>query len=299
MDVLNQLFSTLSVKAEVFHNGQYCGNWAIDTSGSHYISFHVVSHGRCFVTSGANGDKVDTMETGDIILFPRDAKHCLSNDPDFKPAVNGSESVTFDDGIIETGTGLICGYFAHSHPFMDQLMAHLPDYILLKRSEFENQSLGLLIKALLDESVEQSKGSTFILARISEAILASLLREPLSGEQGLLAAIVHPKLSKAIQAIHNKPDERWTIDVLAEVAHMSRAGFADLFRQVVGRSVMDYVTQWRLSLAYRMLADEQASTLQAALACGYDNESSFSKAFKRELGVTPGAVRKGDARLAP
>jgi AraC-like DNA-binding protein len=72
---------------------------------------------------------------------------------------------------------------------------------------------------------------------------------------------------------------------------MSRAGFSELFKAILQQSPIEYVTQWRISLAYRMLTDEKATTLQAALACGYDNESSFSKAFKRVLGISPGSLR--------
>ena len=72
---------------------------------------------------------------------------------------------------------------------------------------------------------------------------------------------------------------------------MSHAAFSDLFKSILGQSPMEYVTQWRFSMAYRMLADEKVSTLSAAHSCGYDNESSFSKAFKRIMGVSLGALR--------
>ena len=46
-----------------------------------------------------------------------------------------------------------------------------------------------------------------------------------------------------------------------------------------------------ITLAYRLFADEKVSTLEAALKCGYENESSFSKVFKHIVGMGPGAVR--------
>ena len=52
MNALNQLLSSLKVEANVHHNGQYCGDFAVDTSGTGRMTFHVVSKGRCFFELG-------------------------------------------------------------------------------------------------------------------------------------------------------------------------------------------------------------------------------------------------------
>jgi hypothetical protein len=67
MEVLNQLFSTFKVSANIMHNGQYCGNWAVDTSGTHYMSFHIISHGRCFLTVNNGADNTATLSASDIV----------------------------------------------------------------------------------------------------------------------------------------------------------------------------------------------------------------------------------------
>ena len=47
MDVLSDLLNTFRIQSKVFHNGQYCGSWNIDTSGTKKASFHIVTHGTC------------------------------------------------------------------------------------------------------------------------------------------------------------------------------------------------------------------------------------------------------------
>lgn len=289
MQVLNQLFSTLKVSANVFHNGQYCGNWAIDTSGTSYISFHIVSHGRCFLSVDQGKTHCEQLNAGDIVLFPRDCAHCLTSDESFSQPINTEASIDYSDGLAANGTGLICGYFSHQHPLMEKVTHHLPEYVVVRAESAT--ALAALVKVLLSESMEQSKGSELVMTKLSETILAVLLRDNLATETGVLAAMVHPKIGPTLELMHDKPEHKWTVEELAESRHMSRASFSDLFKQVTGQSPLEYLTQWRLSLAYRMLADENATTLSAALACGYDNESSFSKAFKRVLGVSPGKVR--------
>lgn len=136
------------------------------------------------------------------------------------------------------------------------------------------------------------------MGKIAEAILAMIFRQHLPSETGVLAAAIHPKLALVMPLIHADTDTKWSVEQLAERCFMSRAAFSDLFKSVLHVSPIEYITQWRLSKAYRLLADEKVTTLNAALSCGYDNESSFSKAFKRVLGVSPGAVRSGDASLS-
>jgi len=55
---------------------------------------------------------------------------------------------------------------------------------------------------------------------------------------------------------------------------------------------MEYIVCRQISIAYRWIKDDGISTLAAALQVGYENESSFSKAFKRVLGITPGSIRR-------
>jgi AraC-like DNA-binding protein len=292
MDVLQQLFSTFKVSANIIHNGQYCGNWAIDTSGSQYISFHIVSFGRCFMSIDGKAAQV-ILEPGDMLIFPKDISHCVSNDKQFTQEINSKKSLDYSQGQTTDGTGLVCGYFAHNHPLVTSITDHLPDYIVLKRSQLGKQELAVayLLDALLEESLDPDSGSELILAKISEAILAIIFRQHLPSETGVLAAAIHPKLANAIKHIHQHSERKWTVEQLAELCFMSRAAFSDLFKSVLGQSPIEYLTQWRFSIAYRMLADDNATTLSAALSCGYDNESSFSKAFKRVMGVSPGAVR--------
>ena len=99
------------------------------------------------------------------------------------------------------------------------------------------------------------------------------------------------RLSTAILPI------KLTLDKLASAAAMSRSAYASLFKQMVGLSPADYILQWRMAQAHRWLADDGISTLDAALRCGYESEASFSKAFKRVLGVGPGVARNMYSRI--
>ena len=290
-DVLSKLFATFKVNADIFHNGLYCGNWSIDTSGKHYLSFHLVTQGQCYLMINNNAEQIITLEQGDLVLFPHDAKHCLSNEANFESVINSAQSQPYQLEMKAGSTGLVCGYFVHQHPLVKQITEHLPESIVIKKDNAKESTLSSVMQLLIKESIKSGRGTTFILESLSKCVLALLLREHLSLDKGLLAALAHSKLNPAISAIINQPEHKWNLEKLSKLSYMSRTSFSDLFKSVVGVAVMEYVTQWRISVAYRLIKDEKISTITAAVQVGYDNESSFSKAFKRVLGVTPGAVR--------
>ena len=63
-------------------------------------------------------------------------------------------------------------------------------------------------------------------------------------------------------------------------------------RQLVGEPVMSYVARWRMQVAVAALKDEGATVGQLADRLGYRSEAAFSRAFKRVIGVSPGAIRR-------
>ena len=292
MQPLESLFNNLNVSANIFHNGQYLGDWAIDTSGSSRINFHLVSSGSCYLTLAGKPENTISMQEGDLVIFPSDSPHVITNNANHQIAINASDPIGFKNGVLDTATGLICGNFVYSQPLLHRLTEHLPDYVILHRDQVEKSSLGKIIQALIIEAQTASDNSGWLLNKLAETMLAIVFRDNFSQEKGILALLTHPQISHAIHAIHLDPQVKWTLDQLAERCHMSRASFSQTFKQLAEMTPMEYITFWRLSLACNMLESGNASVIQAAQASGYDNESSFSKAFKRVLGTTPGAVRE-------
>ena len=80
--------------------------------------------------------------------------------------------------------------------------------------------------------------------------------------------------------------------MLAEEVHLSRSAFADRFTRLVGHPPMHYLTRWRMQVAAHKLREGKASIAQIAFDVGYESEATFTRAFKREFGVPPGAWRK-------
>jgi AraC-like DNA-binding protein len=139
-------------------------------------------------------------------------------------------------------------------------------------------------------------GSQEILGRLSELLFVEAVRghiDKLSAEaSGWLAALRDPALSRALAALHARPAHAWTAEELAKEACLSRSAFAERFGRVAGLPPMSYLTRWRMLLASQRLRESADTIAQIAAAVGYESESTFSRAFTRQMGIAPGAWRR-------
>ncbi len=293
MDTLSTILDTFRLQVEIINNAQYCGDWAIDTSGSRQVSFHLVVHGDCVVTTESL-DEPESLKAGDFVMFPHDAPHRLESNFACAAEVNQKNAIDYEQGLADDGVGLLCGYFRFTHLVNNPLIDVLPE-ILIKRSN--HQKNGNSFSSLLDfiraESLSPLAGSQAAINRSTESLFILILREFITESKqvtGLAAALANPKLSKALDAIHTQPEAKWSVDKLAKVANMSRSAFSEQFKKYLNESPIDYLTRWRMQIAWQWL-QEEISVLEVAERCGYESEAAFAKAFKRVIGIGPGEAR--------
>ena len=101
------------------------------------------------------------------------------------------------------------------------------------------------------------------------------------------------RFAQVFDYIDRHLDEALTVDKLSEVAHFSRFHFQRQFSAYCGISVWRYIQWMRLKRAsYRLAYNPLEPVIDIALDAGFQNPESFSRAFKRFMGVSPGAVRR-------
>lgn len=83
-----------------------------------------------------------------------------------------------------------------------------------------------------------------------------------------------------------------TVDLLAHEVSLSPAHFARAFKETLGRSPHRYLLMLRLEKARRLLEDSEAVLSEVAQRTGFADQAHFTRLFKREFGVTPGALLK-------
>jgi AraC-like DNA-binding protein len=122
------------------------------------------------------------------------------------------------------------------------------------------------------------------------------LMEP--NDSGWLGALRDPVVGPALGQLHERPAHPWTLAELAHDVATSRSVLAERFTRLVGMPPMLYLTRWRLQLAAEQLSLGSAKVAAIAAHVGYESESAFSRAFKRETGVAPGAWRSRKSHSA-
>lgn len=100
------------------------------------------------------------------------------------------------------------------------------------------------------------------------------------------------QVGRALALLHAKPDRPWTVDELAREVALSRSAFAKRFVALVAEPPIQYLTRWRLALAAQKLRSGREPIARVAEHNGYESEAAFSRAFKREFGMSPAAWRK-------
>ena len=108
-----------------------------------------------------------------------------------------------------------------------------------------------------------------------------------------MGALQDKQIGRVISLIHREPARAWTLESLAAEAAMSRSAFAARFTELVGEPAMHYVTRWRMHMALTWLKENAAPVAELSQRLGYESEAAFSRAFKRYIGVSPGAARRG------
>jgi AraC-like DNA-binding protein len=139
-------------------------------------------------------------------------------------------------------------------------------------------------------------GSTTVIAKLSELLFVEAVRQCVAGlppeRRGWLAGLRDPHIGRALAVLHARPTETWTAESLAVEVGMSRSVFAERFTSLVGQPPMQYLAMWRMHMAAQYLREGRGSLAQIGAAIGYDSESAFSRAFKRQFGVSPGGWRQ-------
>lgn len=258
----------------MFHSGPLCGvtHFAAEP-GRGFL--HVMRSGSMVVTHRARGHvprKIQIREPS-LLFYPRPLAHEFHNAP-----VEGSDLVCatldFDGG-------------AH-HP----LARALPPLLVMPLGAVAGVEHTL---ALLFAETERLRcGQRLLADRLFEVLLLQLLRWMLDHPQeagvptGLLTGLAHPRLARALVAIHEQPGAAWTLTTMARHAGMSRSAFAAAFKAQVGETPAGYLVQWRLSIAQSLLRGGW-SIKKAANELGYGNASSLSRAFTQTIGSSPRA----------
>lgn len=298
-DVLSTVLAAYNLRARIDTNPRLCGEWQLSTAGSGHASFHLVGEGGCYLHM-QNTAPV-RMEAGDLLLLPHDDWHLMSSRETFRDRDNHLSLVDGDDPVDRPVTQLLCGHFEFDTGRRNPILAALPDHIIIRHHD-AGERLTYLASLMNIELAERSSGYRPVLDRLADTLFVMAVRHHVfaresQAESSLIAALADDRIRRALDALHARPEAAWTLEGLAREAAMSRSSFAERFHELVGQTPIEYLTQWRMVLAERMLREGNSSVAGVMEEVGYTSEAAFRKAFKRIHGFGPGRLRQLLRRL--
>ena len=293
---LHLLLSNLELESSLFHVGQYCGEWRASTAGRKKASFHIVLHGSCRLHFPAGGPSV-RLHAGEAAFLLRDIPHHLS--PHATPLPSGEPFTP--RGEMEPlseessgSVGIACGFFEFASGITKLIISLLPDYIVLRRNDAALAGVRAIFDLLRAEAGGAEDARSPLITRLTDLLLFYAVRQAVRHDsiaQGLSLLVRRTEFTALVSAIGDSPGRPWTTRTMARFVHMSRATFCRRFAEVCQQAPAQFVTLIRMKLAGELLR-EGVPIARVADHVGYHSESAFAHAFKRTLGIQPGAFRR-------
>lgn len=304
----------IRLEGAIFLRAEYCEPWSYESMDGpntahvlrpgtdRVILFHLVASGTCWVQV-ADGER-HWARTGDVIVLPYGDQHRMGG-------VSDATSVPLAAimppppwrtmPVIRHGTGgqqtdVVCGFLHSEDLLFDPVLRAFPPVFVVRPPEGPAAEW---VRANITYALEQADASPLgpdaISSRLPELLLIEVLRLHLATapaiDHGWLAALQDPVLNPVLSALHAEPERRWTVPELAHAAAVSRSLLDERFRDVLGRSPIRYLTEWRMHLAEDLLASTDLGVAAVARRVGYDADEAFSRAFKRVHGESPSQWR--------
>lgn len=274
MDRLSLLLQRFSLSAGVFYAGNLCGIHAFDRDPMHG-HVHLIRRGPVRLTEVP--ESAQWIDQPTLVFMPRPDAHRLITDE-------------------REGADVVCANVVFGAGGRNPITDSLPGVVCVPLAALPGAEA--LLSLLDEEAFTPRCGRQAALDRLCELLLIRLLRHCIDQgitQGGALAGLSDDKLSKALLAVHERPEHGWTLETMAGQAGMSRARFAHHFREVLGQTPADYLASWRMSVAQGMLRAGRPLK-HVAMDVGYGSTSAFARVFERKVGQLPSAWLKQFAK---
>jgi AraC-like DNA-binding protein len=302
IDPLSEVITLLQPRAVFSRRISGSGRWGVRYSAFGEPSFCAVLEGSCRLA--IDGHDPLTLQAGDFVLLPATPGFTMSSLEPAKLERFDPRIMSKIVGEVRHGTRggrpdvrLLGGWFVFDSPDTGLLLSLLPTLVHVRGIE----RLSTLVRLVGEEASESRPGRDLVLTRLVEVLLIEGLRATPAenAPPGLLRGLADEQLAPAIRQMHNQIGRSWTVALLAKSAALSRSAFFDRFTRTMGLPPMEYLSAWRMAVAKDLLRKQDISVGDVAERVGYSSASTFSTAFSRHVGRSPGRYARAGKRGDP
>jgi AraC-like DNA-binding protein len=323
-DTLSDVLRGVRLRGAVFFHVSGSSDWVVEAPPGndiapllmrgvdHVIEYHAVTQGSCW--AGIPGAPAVQLFAGDVVMFPHGDGHVVSSAPGMRGTPDLSWFSSADVGQFplrltfhgqhmlhsapagfRADATIVCGFLGCDRQPFNPLIAALPPLLHLRATD-DDAWLANFVQQAVAESRTVRPGGEAMLACMSEMMFVHAVRRYASllppDSAGWLAGLGDRFVGRTLALMHEQPAHDWTIDELGRRIGLSRSALHEHFLQLIGVPPMQYLAQWRMQAAARLLLETRASVAAIALEVGYESEAAFARAFKRQVGTPPAAWRR-------
>ena len=295
-DPLSEVIQRLQPRAVFSRAIEGAGDWAVRYGAFGQPAFTVILAGQARLA--VDGQPPLDLQPGDFVLLPATPGFTLSGGAPTPPVWLDPQSgaVVTDDKPLRHGRlggdpdfVSLGGWFEFATPDAALLVSLLPGQVHVRGVD----RLTRLVHLLREEATDTRPGRDLMQARLVDALLIEALRshtDAANAPPGLLRGLADPRIAVALQRMHAEVGRHWTMAALAKEAALSRSVFFERFSKEVGVPPMEYLLGWRMAVAKGLLRRGGVTIDEVAEQVGYRSASTFSTAFRRQMGQSPGKV---------
>lgn len=307
-DLLTDMLQGLRLDGVEYGRCILAAPWAFEFAARAEACFLFVAQSGCWL-QGPDGEWTQ-LNAGDAVLLPRGSAHALASAPGepYQPFPRWQcRSIGGNFFDLNAGTeGENCMLFYGSMRFnldsLHPLLRMMPEMMRANELMHNEPTILHLLEAMGCELAMNRVGACGMVTRLADVLAAQIIRawveHGCGSASGWIAAVRNPEVGRVLAAIHAAPHRDWPLAELAGVMGASRSGFASKFAAIVGETPARYVAQVRMHQARQWIMHDSLRISEVAHRLGYDSEASFSRAFKRIIGMAPSHLRNASKQQA-
>ena len=157
----------------------------------------------------------------------------------------------------------------------------------------QRELLAMLIKLGRMQAMENVEFQTRNLLSEIWLLLMEEARDMFQGSKRGQYSENQTRIMDMLSYIHENYDHKILLENIAEAASVSRRECIRCFQDCIHKTPFDYVQDYRIRQAEKLLIETDLSVTEIAYATGFSGSAYFGKVFKNFTGKTPGNYRKG------
>lgn len=225
--------------------------------------------------------KTYTVSKGDLFIVRSNEQHCI-------PTIISDSLLSFNIHMTSFFLWNICSDYIP----VSKIQALIDSDNVIQNKQSDSQITAIFSKIIKFYETESKEALFEIKAEVINLLRAISKKIEVNSKQPIPTANCFSEIQNAIAYIKRNYSKQIGLDDIAKSAAMSRSYLSNTFKAVTGMSPYNFLITTRIENAVQLLKNSDEKIMNISLECGFTSLTSFNKAFKKSVGITPIELRE-------